>query len=373
MFLAVAELRRARARFALLIGAVALLTFLILAQQALRDSLLREFVGGVRNQSAPVLVFNVDGRRFLQASAIAPDLEQAVRRTPGVRTVGRIWQGTFPIAAGPEAEGVSVAAWDTDGAGSPSRLRAGRFPSGPNEVVANAADADRGFAIGDRLEVDAGELELVVVGTADDIGLNVAPTIWTSFETYLTIARTRNPSLGADLPPNVLGVVPGAGVARADLVERINAASPDLDALAREDAADRNPGVESITLSFGVIFLLFAAVVPLATGLFFLILTTQKAASLTVLSAAGATTRRLASTVVVQVGVVLACGIAIAAALYGGFSRLRIDGLAVEFDGRALATWAAALSVLGMLSAVTSVRRVAAIDPASALVGGLDR
>jgi hypothetical protein len=83
MFLAFAELRRAKARFALLAGAIGLLAFLILAQQALRDSLLDSFVGGIRSQSAEVLVFNVDGRRFLQSSAITPELESSIRAVRG--------------------------------------------------------------------------------------------------------------------------------------------------------------------------------------------------------------------------------------------------------------------------------------------------
>ncbi len=373
MFLALAELRRAKARFGLLVGAVALLAFLILAQQALRDSLLRQFVGGIRNQSAPVLVFNVDGRRFLQASSIPPELEAAVRDVPGVAVVGRIWQGTYPVSIAGEVEAVSVAAWDTDGAGSPARLTEGRFPSASGEVVANAEDADRGFALGDRLRVEPTGVELTVVGLADDVGLNVAPTVWSSFETYVAVAQTRNPELGPDLRPNALGVRPADGVAASELATRINTASPDLDALTRDDAADGNPGVESITLSFGVIFVLFAAVVPLAVGLFFLILTTQKAPSLTVLRAAGAPSRRLVGSVLVQVGVVLAAGIVVATVLYGLFSRLRVDGLAVAFDGRAVLTWAAALGVLGLLSAVASVRRVLAVEPAVALGGGLDR
>ena len=73
------------------------------------------------------------------------------------------------------------------------------------------------------------------------------------------------------------------------------------------------------------------------------------------------------------VAVVLAAGITVATALYGLFSRLRVDGLAVAFDGRAVLTWAAALGVLGLVSAVASVRGVLAVEPAAALGGGLDR
>lgn len=64
MFLALREIRRSKVRFGLLIAAVALLAFLILFQSAIQNSLIRQFVGGMHHQTAPVLVFNVDGRRF---------------------------------------------------------------------------------------------------------------------------------------------------------------------------------------------------------------------------------------------------------------------------------------------------------------------
>ena len=46
------------------------------------------FVGAIRNQSAPVLVYSVDGQRVLQGSVITPDLEQVVRATPGIAEIG---------------------------------------------------------------------------------------------------------------------------------------------------------------------------------------------------------------------------------------------------------------------------------------------
>lgn len=370
MFLAFAELRRAKARFALLAGAVGLLAFLILAQQALRDSLLDSFVGGIRSQSADVLVFNVDGRRFLQSSAVSAELESAVRSAEGVGAVGRLWQGTFPVTADGAVTAAAVAGYDTGGVGSPGTIVEGRLPGAPGEVVANQADADRGFAVGDVVTVEPAGLDLRVVGLAADAGLNVSPTVWTTAATYVDVARTRNPELTEELRPNVLAVKPSEGVDPGTLVDRLNAADPDIDALTASDAAARNPGVVSIQQSFGIIFVLFAAMVPLVVGLFFLIVTTQKAPTLTLLRAVGAPARRLGAVVLVQVGVVLAVGLAVAVAAYTAFARQRIDGLAVDFDRTAVVSWSVVLVVLGLVSAVASVRRVLAVEPVAALAGG---
>ena len=68
MFLALKEIARAKARFGLLIAAIGMLVFLILFQQSLQNGLLTSFAGAIRNQSAPVLVYSVDGQRVLQGS-----------------------------------------------------------------------------------------------------------------------------------------------------------------------------------------------------------------------------------------------------------------------------------------------------------------
>ncbi len=369
MFLALKEMSRAKVRFALLIGAVALLAYLILFQLTLQNALLRGFVGGVRNQQAPVLVFNVDGRRFLQGSSIDDEMSALVQGTEGVAAFAAIRQGTFPVTA---TDGVtratSVLAYDDPALGAPRSVSEGRLPAALGEVLANSTDAERAYRLGDRITVAPTGLELTVVGRSSDVGLNVLPTLFTTTDTYLDVLRTRNPDATLP-PPNALGVRPADGVSPSALAEAINARSPDIDALTRSAAADQNPGVQSIRQSFSVIFLLFGLVVPLVTGLFFLILTMQKAGTLTLLRALGASPRRLVAPLLAQVTVVLVAGLALGVALYALTTQARVGGLALRFESSAVFTWCAALAALGIVSALASIRRVLAIDPIAATTG----
>jgi putative ABC transport system permease protein len=244
----------------------------------------------------------------------------------------------------------------------------GRLPERAGEVIANEVDGDIGYALGDVVTV-AGGPSLTVVGVAEDIGINVAPTVFTTPETYLEALRSRNPELAQLPPPNVLGVRPTDGTSPAELAERITAADPDLDALTRSGAADDNPGVASIRQSFNVIFLLFALVVPLVTGLFFLILTFQKAGALTLLRAIGGPARRLVGALLVQVSVVLGVGIAVGLAGYTALSSARISGLPLRFESTAVVVWVVLIAGLGVLSSLASIRRVLRIDPIEATTG----
>lgn len=368
VFLALKEMRRAKVRFGLLTAAVGLLVFLVLFQQSLQNGLLTAFVGGIRNQSAPVLVYSVDGRRNLQGGVIIPQLEQQILAVDGIARAGRFSQSTFTATAGGEQIDAAVVGFEAEGLGSPETLAAGRLPVGPAEAVANSGDAARGFDIGDVVTLDPAGFEITVVGLADDVLINVTPTLYVLYPTYEDAVRSRFPG-AAEVLPNALAIQPAEGVSPAELVERINAVSDDADALVRADAADKAPGVSSVRQSFSVIFLLYALVVPFVTGLFFLILTFQKANALTLLRAIGAPGGKLVQALMVQVAAVLVGGLALGIAFYAPVSVQRLGDIALRFETGAVVFWSVLLLSFGLLSALFSARRVLQIDPVSATTG----
>ncbi len=117
------------------------------------------------------------------------------------------------------------------------------------------------------------------------------------------------------------------------------------------------------SLAFGL------GVVPLVTGLFFLIVTLQKAGALTLLRAVGARAGLLARALLVQVLAITCVGIAAGVALFLPLSGMRVGGLELRFDTGAVSLWSALFVVLGLGSALVSLRRVLRIDPIEATAG----
>lgn len=372
MFLALREMRRAAARFGLLTAAIGLLVFLILTQQAIQNGLITAFVGAIERQSAPVLVFSTDGQRTLQGSVIAPPLERRIRAVPGVAAAGRIGQSTFTVRVGAAGDSdAAIIGYDRADLGAPDALSAGRLPRAPGEAVGSAGD----FAVGDRVRVQgvgsqrATGPPLTVVGLASGAQLQVTPTLFVAWPDYVAAVKAANPDVRTVLP-SALGLRPAPGVSTTALVGRINDASDDADALTRSQAAKKSPGVAQVRQSFQVIFLLYGLVVPLVTGLFFLIITFQKSAALTLLRAIGAREWVLVRSLLIQVLLVMAGGLAIGVALYAPLSQMTLGSIALSFDAGAVAFWAVLLVVLGLLSAVVAARRVLRIDPIEATTGG---
>jgi putative ABC transport system permease protein len=378
MFLALREMRRAKARFGLLIAAIALLLFLILFQQALQGGLVTSFIGAIRTQSAPVLVFSTDGQRTLQGSVIPPPLEAQIRSVAGIDGAGTLGQGTFTVRVGDSidtrdadtSDAAIIGAQDR-GLGGIESVDGGRLVEAPGEAVGSASD----FTVGDRVRIvpvglpDSDGPELLVVGVVDDAQLQVTPTLFTSWDDFEEAVRATNPDATTILP-NALGLRPAAGVSADELVRRVNDTSDDADALTRAEAADKSPGVAQVRQSFQVIFLLYGMVVPLVTGLFFLIITFQKSASLTLLRAIGIDSSALVRSLLVQVVVVIGAGIALGTLMFVPLSQLEVGSINLRFDVTAVALWAVLLLVLGVVSALVSARRVLRIDPIEATTGG---
>jgi putative ABC transport system permease protein len=368
MFLALKEMRRAKLRFGMLMAAVGLLVFLVLFQQSLQTGLITAFVGGIRNQSAPVIVYSVDGRRNLQGGAVVAELQQLVEDTEGVGAVGRLSLATFTATVDGQRADAALVGYEAVELGAPARLSAGRFPSAAGEAVANAADAAAGFGIGDTVVLEPAGTKITVVGLARDIQINATPTLFVDYSTYEEAVRARSPE-ATELLPNALAVRPKDSVRPDDLAASINGRSIELDALTRADAADRAPGVSTVRQSFTVIFLLYGLVIPLVTGLFFLILTFQKAAALTLLRAIGAPARLLVRSLLIQVVIVVIVGLAVGVAFYAPISTRTIGSITLHFETDAVVLWSVLIMVFGILSSLVSARRVLAIDPVDATNG----
>ena len=183
--------------------------------------------------------------------------------------------------------------------------------------------------------------------------------------------RAGEPRAAAASCPAPSRSLPPLGTTDAQLVAAVNSSVPDAEALTRADAADKTPGVAQVRQSFQVIFLLYALVVPLVTGLFFLIITLQKAGSLTLLRADRrphglAGPRRCWSRWWWSSG--SASGSA--SPCTRRCRSRQVGGLPLRFDPGVVLTWSALLIGLGLVSALVSLRRVLRIDPIEATTGG---
>jgi putative ABC transport system permease protein len=367
MFLGLREIARAKLRFGLLAGAVGLLVFLILFQQALLGGLINQFIGALRNQSGAVVVFNDQARKNVEGSVILPGQLEQVRAVNGVAAVAAVGEATFTVKAGGVDRDTAIFGYPLGSLGAPTTLVSGRLPSAPGEAVASEKDRSDGFGIGETIRVLPNGPTITVVGLARDTNYSVNAALFVDTSTFEAAKRAVNPD-ATTIPASYLSVESADGVSPAALAASITAAVPGVEALTRQQAIDGSPGVSSVRSSFTVILALFYAIVPLVTGLFFVIVTFQKASALTLLRAIGAPASALVKALLVQVVVVMVLGSLVAFGLYAGSVQgVRNLGLRVEVTPVVFTS----LAVLGLalLTSLVAIRRVLRIDPLSATTG----
>lgn len=373
MFLALREIRRNRARFLLLGGAVGLLVLLLLFFQSVGAALTGALTGAVANQSAEVLVYDDRARQNPAVSRLPADTVETIAAVEGVDEAVGVSQ-SFVTATGPDGATVDavLVAIDPGGPGTPTDVD-GPLPD-EGEALSSGSGFDPGFAVGSTVTVRPADLTVEVVGRAADASANASPTLYVTADTFVRAVAGAGGGATTDEPDlSWVGAVPVAGVEPATLAERINAEVDDVQALVRSDAVAALPGVGTVTQSFGILYALLFVVVTIVTGVFFLILTVQKRDALVLLRAVGATRRDVVLPVLLQVVVVLGIG-----ALAGSAATMVLLASAQDVFGGSLdpvtaLTSSGAILGLGLLGALAAVRRVLAIDPAEAtMAGGLE-
>ncbi len=370
VLLALREITRAKLRFGLLSGAVGLLVFLILFQQALLGGLVTAFIGAIDNQDSPILVFNDQARQSVEASFLRADQVDAVAGVEGVAASAPIGENTYTVEAGGQRVDGVLFGYPLGGElGAPTTLTEGRLPERPGEAVASAADAADGFDIGDTVRIVGQDGPVIqIVGLARDLQWSVAPTMFVDYSTFEAAQRAVNPAARAILP-SVVAVRPADGVDPGTLTDRIDAQVDGVEALTNDEAVSGSPGVAAVNQSFSIILGLAFLVVTVVVAFFFLILTVQKAKPLTLLRAIGAPSSYLVKNLLVQIVLVMAAGIAIGIGLVllvrtatGGLS------IAVTLEPSTVIPTIAGLTVLALLGGVAAVRRVLRIEPIRATV-----
>jgi putative ABC transport system permease protein len=364
MRLGLQDLRRARLKFGLLVGAVALLVFLLLFLNTLSSTLLGFFTGAVEHNTAQVLVYDVGARRNLQASRLAPGTVERLRSLPGVGAASPIGNATFTADVGRGLTDLSLFGWEPGQPGGPSRVAGGVVPRA-GEALVDEADAPNGFEIGATITIEPTGAQLRIVGYTTDSRFNVGPTAYTPIDTYRDILRSANPD-APYVPDNLVGVDPAPGTSAATLVRAIDASDPGLEALPRADAVASIPGASSVAQSFDLIVGITFAIVVVVTGFFFMILTVQKLRTFAALRAVGATTGYLASSLVTQVVVVVTLAVAAATGLLGLAALGSSPAFPLRVDPRLVLNASAAVLAFSLLASLAAVRRIARLDPLEA-------
>lgn len=361
MRLALTEIRRARLRFGLLTGAVALIMMLILFLAAISVALIGSLTGAIQGMNADVLVYSDGSRGNLQGSRLAPDTVAQVERVAGVETAGAValLMATAQLPAG--SGDLQVVGVSSGEPGWPKSVASGRLPTTADEVAVDFP----GAALGSDLSVGSGGQKLRVVGLLRGSQFAATPTAYVTMEAFDELAKAANP-LAPFIPINAVAVQVAPGSTLAEVAANVGSQIPGTTGYTIDEAVAAIPGLESVSQTFLLLVALAFVVGVVIVGFFFLILTVQKLRVFTLLRAVGATTAQLAASVATQVVVVVLAAAVLAVALTLVALQAIDTGIPVSLSPAVTGVTVAAMLVASLAASLISIRRIRSIDPAEA-------
>ncbi|WP_212826403.1 FtsX-like permease family protein [Catellatospora sp. TT07R-123] len=338
MFIAIRDLRFARGRFALLGGVVALMTLMVVALTGLTAGLRAAAVSAVDALPTAYLAFQqpADGEQVSFAtSALTADQVAALGAYP-------LGISTTRLAAGGRT--VAVTAFGADAALLPP-LRGGA----PGGLVLPAdLAADLGLSPGDTVLL--GGRPQPVSALAAPLSFSHLPVVYLPVPAWRELARTDAVTAAA------LAAPPAAPV-------------PGTVLRTRAEARDAVGGFSSEQGSLDLMRGLLLVVSALVVGAFFTVWTVQRTPDLAVVRALGAGRSYLLRDAVGQAAAVLLAGALVGGAAATGLGLLAARAVPYVADAATIAPPLLAMVGVGLLGAVVAVRRVAAVDPITALGG----
>jgi putative ABC transport system permease protein len=365
MNLGFAELRRTRARFASIAGAVGFIVFLALILSALGDGLYLGQTGIYRASDTDLLVMTEESELLLERSSLDPALADEAAAVDGVSEVGLL-AATRLVGTDAEGTDLQLTLVGAEGAAVPSDITEGQWPAaGTLEVVADEQMKRQGVDVGSVITVNGGP-ELTVVGFARDAGYGFA-TLWSSMGTLDQVRTEVRPEL-ASLSGTVQAITvrtdgdPASVATGLATIDGVGVGTVD-------EAIAMIPGAEQQRTTLGAIVNTTFLVAAIVIGLFFALVTLEKRNQFAVLKAIGMSSRKLLG------GVFLQAVVASVVGFVGGLILTRIVAAVIPAEIPALFLPSTAASVFvttiitGAIGALLSFRRIIKIDPATALGG----
>ena len=349
-----------RRRAAMATAAIAVAFLLVLILDGIFAGAMSQVTAYVRHSSADVIVSQSGVRTMhMSVSTLAEDVAGRVRSVRGVSTVQPIWFASGAVGS-PSGRELSYVIGYTPGALGGPQLARGRAP-GHGEAVVDTVAADQlGLGLGDHVRVLGTEFRIVGLSRG---GTSIVNT--TAFITATDFAGLRGPS------PSYLLVTAQPQVTAAALRDRIAVAVPGVSVQTRDEFAaqearivsDMSSDILSIGSTIG--FVIALAVI----GLTLFTLTLGRIRDYAVLKAIGARPRRLAELVIAQFAwsIALAVVASVALALVVSAAVVRAaPTVDILVTVGSVARVAVAATAIGILASLLPLRRVLAVDAASA-------
>ena len=354
MFLGSRDLRHAKGRFALIGGVVALITLLVVMLTGLAAGLGREGVAAVStmpDRGVSQIAFSqpAQGQKVgFDSSRVASSAVKDAADQPGVTEATSLAIAQSRVSVDGVRSAVTVFVVEDGSFAAPSGVRPGSV------VVGSGLGKDANVAAGD--SITFGDKSVRVQALSDDASYQHVPVVW--------MTQTDAKAGGVQTAGGTsLALLKTDGSFDAAAFEK----QSDLVAMTPNDSLSTISAYQAENGSLTLMRVMLMLVSALVVGAFFTIWTIQRTPDLAVLKAMGARTSYLVRDALGQAAILLLIGGGLGTLIATVGGLLARDVVPFVVSPTTTLVPLVLLMVLGLLGALVSLRRIATVDPNSAL------
>ncbi len=355
MFLAINEIRHSKLRYALVIGVMFLIAYLVFFLTGLAYGLAQENRMAVDKWNASDIFLSEKANDSLNMSMIDPDLANelaAKEKAVLAQAAGIIYDATDEN----KKQNVSFFGINSKEFLNPKVIEGKSFKSSGEVVADISLKKQYHYKIGDKVKLATNNEPLLIVGFTDNAKFNISPVLYTSMETFQTVRYGANSSFQPKTTYNAI-------VTRG----KVSQQPKGLQKLSISKFIDKLPGYSAQVLTFGFMIGFLVVIAAVVIGIFIYVLTMQKIAIFGVMKAQGISSRFIANSVIAQTFILAVSGVTIG--LLATIASALILPEAVPFQTNLLFFGVIALLMVlvAIIGALFSVRTIVKIDPLRAI------
>lgn len=368
MFLALKEMKYAKTRFIMIGAIIMLIAWLVFILSGLGNGLSSLAASTMKNIDGDFFIYEEGSGGQMMKTRVSGDIAADVKGKYGVDEAAVFGQSTIIVYK----EGTDETKKnDVTFIGiEPGKFIEPKVVEGaaldvnkPFGVIVDETLIEKGYKIGDTLVVTSSNLKLEIIGTVKGETFNHLPTVFANVKTWQNYAFA---APGSDNGlPNAVNMIALQG---NDIdTEAIEKNYDHIEVVTKSGAVMGMPGYreESATIYMMLAFLMVISAIIIAV--FFYVFILQKTQQFGVMKAIGASDSFIKKSIVSQVFVLSLISIIIGVILTYLTALVFPEEMPFSLDFKMVVLYGIILLIVSVLGSVVSARRVAKIDPLTAL------
>lgn len=355
MFLAINEIRYSKLRYALVIGVMFLIAYLVFFLTGLAYGLAQDNRTAIDNWQADDILLADEANNNLNMSMIPLTKFEEVKAEEKAYLTQTA--GVIQKEKGKEKIDVTFFGINQDQFLAP-KISDGRMFHSDDETVADSSVKEQyELSLGDTVQLAGSDKKLKIVGFTKNAKFSVAPVLYTTVGAYQEIRFETQGSQTSE-KTRVNAIVTRGNVSKI----------PDnLKKISIKTFINDLPGYSAQVLTFGFMIGFLIVIAAIVIGIFIYVLTMQKADVFGVMKAQGISSRYIANSVIVQTFLLAIIGVATGLVGTLGTSLLLPEAVPFQVNLLFFLSISILMIVIAVLGALFSVRTIVKIDPLKAI------